>query len=116
MRRYRAILVGAALAALINLWEPFGYYVAHSLWMRFGYISVAVLLPFVLLVFPVNMALRLVGRASGLGADRLALQPWELVIIFSMGMVAAIFPTLGLIGFLTSFISAPFYYASPENF
>jgi len=109
MRRYRAILVGAALAALINIWEPFGYYVSRGLWMRFGYISVAVLLPFVLLVFPVNITLRLIS-------PRLAFAPWELVIIFSMGMVAAIFPSLGLVGFLMSYISAPFYYASPENF
>jgi hypothetical protein len=109
MRRFRAILVGAALAALINVWEPFGYYVSRGLWMRFGYISVAVLLPFVLLVFPINIFLRLINR-------RLAFQPWELVIIFSMGMLAAVFPSLGLIGFLLSYISAPFYYASPENF
>jgi len=109
MRRYRAILVGAALAALINVWEPYGYYISRGLWMRFGYISVAVLLPFVLLAFPINVVLRLIS-------PRLAFEPWEQVIIFSMGMVAAIFPSLGLIGFLTSYISAPFYYASPENF
>ncbi len=109
MRRFRAILVGAALAALINVWEPFGYYVSRGLWMRFGYISVAVLLPFLLLVFPVNVCLRAIRRS-------LAFQPWELVIIFSMGMVAAAFPSLGIIGFLLSYISAPFYYASPENF
>ncbi|MFP4056625.1 MAG: DUF6785 family protein [Candidatus Brocadiia bacterium] len=109
MRRFRAILVGAALAALINVWEPFGYYISHGLWMRFGYISVAVLLPFVLLVFPVNFGLRLIH-------PRLALEPWELVIVFAMGMVAAIFPSLGLIGFLLSYISAPYYYASPENY
>ncbi|HUT33984.1 MAG TPA: DUF6785 family protein [Planctomycetota bacterium] len=109
MRRFRAILVGAALAAVINVWEPFGYYVSQGLWMRFGYISVAVLLPFLLLVFPVNVLLRAVRRD-------MAFQPWELVIIFSMGMVAAVFPSLGIIGFLLSYISAPFYYASPENF
>ncbi len=109
MRRYRAILVGAALAAVINVWEPFGYYVSHGLWMRFGYISVAVLMPFILLVFPVNIGLRLIHR-------RLAFEPWELVILVSRGMVAAIFPTLGLIGFLTSYVSAPFYYRAPENF
>ena len=109
MRRFRAIVVGAALAALINVWEPFGDYVSRGLWMRFGYISVAVLLPFILLVFPVNIALRLIDR-------RLGFAPWELVIVFSMGMVAAIFPTLGLLGFLLSYISAPFYYASPESF
>jgi len=109
MRRFRAILVGAGLAALINVWEPFGYYVSRGLWMRFGYISVAVLLPFVLLVFPVNMVLRALR-------PRWAFERWELVIIFSMGMVAAIFPSLGIIGFLLSYISAPFYYVSPENF
>ena len=109
MRRYRAILVGAALAALINVWEPYGYYVSRGLWMRFGYVSVAVLLPLVLLVFPINVVLRLIDR-------RLAFEPWEQVIIFSMGMVAAIFPTLGLIGFLTSYVSAPYHYAAPENF
>ena len=100
--------VGVFLAALINVWEPISYYVVHSSWMRFGYVSVAAMLPFVLLAFPINALLRWLRPAW-------VLKPWELVIIFSMAMIAAIFPTLGILGFLISFTAAPFYYASPEN-
>lgn len=108
MRRYRHFVVGTALAILINIWEPYSYYIVHSSWMRFGYLSVATMLPFVLLAFPVNTFLRWVRPSS-------AFEPYELVVIFSMAMVAAIFPTLGIIGFLLSFIASPGYFASPEN-
>lgn len=108
MRPYRAILVGAFLAALINVWETFSYYIVHSSWMRFGYVPVAVMLPFVLLALPVNVLLRRV-KASW------ALEPWELVIVFCMAMIAAIFPTLGILGFLISFTASLTYFASPEN-
>ncbi len=108
MIRRRAFLIGLFLSALINVWETFSYYIVHSSWMRFGYISVATMLPFVLIVFPGNAFLRWARRDW-------ALKPWELVVIFSMAMVAAIFPTLGIAGFLISFTAAPFYYASPEN-
>ena len=108
LKNHRALLIGTGLAILINVWETFSYYIVHSSWMRFGYVSVAALLPFVLLVFPVNMLLRWVNIAW-------SLKPWELVTIFSMAMVAAIFPTLGIAGFLISFTAAPVYYASPEN-
>ncbi|NOZ20803.1 MAG: hypothetical protein GXP25_06910 [Planctomycetes bacterium] len=108
MRKYRPFIVGTALAALINLWEPYSYYIVHSSWMRFGYLSVATMLPFVLLAFPVNIFLRWLRPAW-------AFEPYELVVIFSMAMIAAIFPTLGIIGFLLSFTISPAYFASPEN-
>jgi len=108
MRKYRHFIVGTALAVLINVWETYSYYVVHSSWMRFGYIAVATMLPFVLLVFPVNMLLRWLR-------PRWAFEPYELVVIFSMCMIAAIFPTLGITGFLLSFTSSPGYFASPEN-
>ena len=108
MKKYRALIIGTGLAVLINLWETFSYYIVHSSWMRFGYVAVAAMLPFVLLALPINTGLRWM-RPSW------ALKPWELVVIFSMAMVAAIFPTLGIVGFLLSFIAAPMYYASPEN-
>ena len=108
MRGYRHFVVGTALAILINLWEPYSYYIVHSSWMRFGYLSVATMLPFVLLAFPINTLLRWL-RPSW------AFEPYELVVIFSMAMIAAIFPTLGIIGFLLSFTASPGYFASPEN-
>jgi len=108
MREYRPFIVGVSLAILINIWEPYSYYRVHSSWMRFGYISVAAMLPFVLLAFPVNMFFRWVRPAW-------AFHPYELVIIFSMAMIAAIFPTLGIMGFLLSFTASPEYFASPEN-
>lgn len=108
MKNTRALLIGTFLAALINLWEPFSYYVVHSSWMRFGYVSVAAMLPLVLLAFPVNMLLRWLR-------PQWAITPSEFVLIFSMAMIAAIFPTLGILGFLFAFTAAPFYFASPEN-
>ena len=45
----------------------------------------------------------------------MVLRPDELTLIFVMMMVSAIFPTLGLIGFLIALLATPFYFASVEN-
>jgi len=104
----RAIVAGAILAVVVNLWVPYSSYVMHSSRVVFGYVPMAVLLPFVLLLIFVNPFLKLLRGQWGLTGE-------ELTIVFIMGLVSAMFPTLGLVGFLLAIIATPYYFASVEN-
>jgi len=66
------------------------------------------LMPFVVIILVGNPVLRMLR-------PQWALRPEELLIIFAMGLIGAIFPGLGLGSFLIGIIAAPYYYASPEN-
>ena len=69
--------------------------------------SGAVFLLFIL-VFFVNTPLKLVNR-------RWALAPQELVVIYTMMIVASAIPTTGVTAQLIPFLAGVFYYATPEN-
>jgi len=107
-RYVRAITAGIILGVVVNLWVPFSSYVMHSSRVVFGYLPMAMLLPFVCLVVFVNPLLKFLRRDW-------ALRPGELTIVFIMGLVSSIFPTLGLIGFLLAILATPYYFASVEN-
>ncbi|NOZ22030.1 MAG: hypothetical protein GXP25_13190 [Planctomycetes bacterium] len=104
----RAIVVGALMGVVINLWVPYSAYVLHSSRIVFGYVPMCVLMPFVLLLLFINPLLKLLNR-------RFVLRPDELTIIFVMMLVSSVFPTLGLIGFLLAMMATPYYFASVEN-
>lgn len=104
----RAILVGVLMGVVVNGWVYCTDYIAHSSRIVFGYVPMCVLMPFVILVFFVNPVLKFAGGAF-------ALRPDELMLVFVMMMVSAMFPTLGLIGFMIALLATPYYFASVEN-
>jgi len=105
---WRSVLLGLAAAVLVNAWPTYSSYVVHSTRADFGQITLAILLPYILFVGIVNQLLR---RLSG----RLALSRGELLVAFMMGMVAATMQGEGLAGYFLGVITAPHYFASPEN-
>ena len=104
----RAVILGTLAAVAINIWVPFSAYSAHSSRLIFSYLPMATLLPFVVIVLPANVVLRLL-------APRWVLRPAELVVIFIMGWVASAWPTLGLTGYILTITATPHYFASSEN-
>lgn len=104
----RAVLVGAVGAVAINIWVPFSAYSAHSSRLIFSYLPMAALLPFVVIVLPGNLLLRALVPGW-------ALRPAELVVVFVMGWVASVWPTLGLTGYILTITATPYYFASAEN-
>ena len=87
---------------------PWSAYVQNGSRISFGYVPMGTLVPFVFLALGLNLLLKRVWPAQ-------AFTRAELGIIFVMALAAAIFPTLGLVGFMVALLATPYYYASPEN-
>lgn len=104
----RSVVLGLLGAVLANAWPTYSGYVVRSTWADFGQVTVAALLPYILFVLVVNAALRRAGA-------RLALSGPELLVAFAIAMVAATMQGEGLTGYFLGVITAPHYFASPEN-
>ncbi len=104
----RSVAVDLLLVLSVNTWPIYGLYVIHINQMVFSYMAMALMIPFVLLTLGVNVALRHVRPTW-------ALSPLELVVVFSMGLVGALFPLMNFTGLIMGNLSTPYYFATPEN-
>ena len=107
LRTFRAILIGAALSIFIGF---AGEYSANQI----GYEPAATHLPPVFLVpflFCVLLPNALVARIRPASA----LSFYELIMVFAMGWIASTVPDQAMTKYLLVVITAPFYFASPEN-
>ena len=104
----RALTVGALLCAAIGAGASYGANVVGGSLLAVNFTTGAALFLFLFLVGVVNTFLRLVRRS-------VALRPGELATIYVMMMIACTIPTVGLMGYLPPLLTAPFYYATPEN-
>ena len=103
----RSVLLGTLMAVLVNIGSIYSSYIVASTRTDHGHLSIAVLIPFVLL-----LGLNILIRAL---RPRSALTSGELIVIFVMGMIAATMQGEWLAGYFLGTISAPHYFASPEN-
>ena len=104
----RAFAVGALLSACIGAGACYGANVIGGSLLAANFTTGAALFLFFFLVGGANTFLRIARRS-------LALTSGELATIYVMMMVACTIPTVGLMGYLPSLLTAPFYYATPEN-
>jgi len=104
----RAFGIGIVLVVSVNLAAPYSLHVLHSSLLASDYMPIGALFPFFLVVALLNLVLKLL-RPSW------ALSPSELIVVFIMTLVGSSLPTYGLTGYLIAVISAPFFFASPEN-
>ena len=104
---YRALLVGALLAVVINTVFPYGLLVMGTLDWTGDFIALsAIFLLFLLLL--VNIPLKWIGRKWSLSAQ-------ELVVIYAMMVAASAIPSTGVTAQLVPFLAGVYYYATPEN-
>lgn len=106
-RSLRAVLIGAALSVFIGFT---GEYCAN----RIGYEPAATHLPPVFLVpflFCVLLPNVLVARLRPASV----LSFYEMILVFAMGWIASTVPDQAMTKYLLVVITAPFYFASPEN-
>ena len=101
----RAFLIGLFTSVLVSLWPAYTTYILRSARADYAHLSVAILLPFLVLLL-VNSCFSRTQRG---------LAPSELILIASMGMVAALAQGEWLAGYFLGVITAPVYFASPEN-
>ncbi|MFH1572001.1 MAG: DUF6785 family protein [Gemmatimonadota bacterium] len=104
----RAVALGAALSAAINVACPYSVLVLHNAGLTSDYITAGAMMAFFVLVGLVNPLLKLVCRP-------LALRSGELLVVYAMMIVASAIPTWGLVTNLFHILTRPFYYATPEN-
>ena len=101
----RAFILGLLMAAWVNLWPSYSGLVIDSSRADYAHLSVAVMIPLVFLL-AVNHWLQ---------GNRFHLSSSELLTIVCMGIVAALMQGEWLAGYFLGAITAPTYFASPEN-
>ena len=104
----RSVVLGLGFVIFIDWLILFAIFRLGSIYLVYGHMPVALLLPFVLLVAVVNP---LLGRLR----PGLALSKTELAVIFAMGLVAVVVPEFRLTGFFLGLIASPYYFATTEN-
>jgi hypothetical protein len=103
----RGILVGCVFVAWINFWISYAEYVVHASRMNISHYPVALFISYFILAASVPF----VRKAS----RYLDLNTADMAVILAMGMVGAMVPTSGLMGFFLGIIATPFYFATAEN-
>jgi len=101
----RSFGIGLFLSILAAVWPAWSEYIIRSSRADYGHLSAAILIPFLLLIV-INSTLSRKGR--GLSAS-------ELIVIVSMGMIAALAQGEWVVGFLLGTIASPTYFATAEN-
>jgi hypothetical protein len=102
------LLVGAIGAAIIGAAVPYGDMVIRGPYIAAYFNTPIALILFFFLVLFVNTGLGLLQRDW-------MLRPAELALVYIMWIVATAIPLFGLTSFLLPHLTAPIYYATPEN-
>ena len=103
----RSIILGAGTAAALCVWTNYTEFVMHSAALVMSNLPMSAFLPFVFWVF-INIGLRA-------WFPRIALSGTELLVILCMGWMVGNVPAIGWTGYWMGTVTAPSYYASPEN-
>ncbi len=104
----RAIISGLLASLLIGWGCPYATFVIQGSYVDLDFSTPGAIFLLFLLTAVVNNAL---GRIN----PRWALNPGECLTVYIMMVVASAVQTMGLSGQLMSIITAPYYYATPEN-
>lgn len=103
--KLHTLLLALLMAIAVNILPAWSSLILHSSRMDYAHVSIAFLVPFLLLLF-VNQIL---------SKFTVALSSSELIIICCVGLVAATMQGEWLSGYLLGTISSPYYFATPEN-
>ena len=101
----RALIVGVILAALMPVWPTYTSFILHSTRADHSHLTLAMLIPFVLLLI-INTFLERWG---------MGFSPTELLTICCIGMVAGVMQGEFFLVWFMGMLTMPAYFASPEN-
>jgi hypothetical protein len=105
---FKAIVCGTLLSLLIAVGAPYGNMVIRGSYMALDFSTAGAVFLFFVLVGGFNVLAGMLHRG-------LALSRSELLVVYIMMIVASAIPTMGLAEYLLTIITAPQYYATPEN-
>ncbi len=104
----RAVAAGVVASALIGVGCPYATFILQGSYVDLDFSTPGAIFLLFLLTAGVN---NWVARLN----PRWALTPGECLTVYIMMIVASAVQTMGLSGQLMSIITAPYYYATPEN-
>lgn len=102
----RSIAIASLLTVGINAIIPYTHHYMHTISLVEGMMPMGVLMPFLLLIFVVNPILKLFGKG-------IQLEPWELVIVFTVSYVSIHINEM--LGRVLATYAVMHYMATPEN-
>ncbi|MFC1715256.1 DUF6785 family protein [Candidatus Poribacteria bacterium] len=105
---WRAFLAGSLGALAIGAGTQYGVMMIHGSYMAIDFSTAGAIFLFFVMVAIVNVVL---GKLSA----RLALTSPELKTVYVMMTVSCAIPTMGLTAQILPILTAPFYFALPEN-
>ena len=105
---FRAVTVGIVGSFVVGVGTTYNIMVVHGSYMAIDFSTAAAIFVFFVLTFIVNAGVRCVN-------SRIALDGAELRSVYMMLVVACAIPTMGYSAQLLPIITAPFYFATPEN-
>ena len=105
---WRSLLIGVAASAFLGHWSQYAELIIHGTQITLTYPPIGGFFVFLCIYVFFNMLLKPVHR-------RLALTRAELVIIFTMIVMASGIASIDLAQKLIPMIAGPYYYASAEN-
>ena len=103
----RGVLVGCCFVAWINFWISYAEYIVHASRMNISHYPVALFISYFIFAASIPLLRQL--------SSWLILNSADMAIILAMGMVGAMVPTSGLMGFFLGIIATPFYFATAVN-
>jgi len=101
-------VIGACLSALLNIACPYCVLIMQNAGLTSDYITAGAVMLFFILVAMINPVVKRIKWKWGLSSS-------ELVLIYTMMIVASAIPTWGLVTNMFHILTRPFYAASPEN-
>ena len=102
----RSIAIASTLTVAINAIIPYTHHYMHTISLVEGMMPMGVLMPFLLLIFVVNPLLKLFGKG-------IQLEPWELLVVFSVSYVSIHINEM--LGRVLATYAVMHYMATPEN-
>ena len=105
---FKGIVVGALFSLMVSLCAPFVVFMLQASSVGINSSSPGAIFFFFVLTLFVNLVLGLIKRQFALGRA-------DLILVYSMLLMAVTLPTYNFLNYLIGMISSPYYMASPEN-
>ena len=102
------LLIGLILVVFCAIFGPYAYYILRDVLWFCSYLPIGLVFLFMVVVAGLNVVLKIIRRRWGLSSR-------ELFLIYSMIMVGGQPVSYGMTSYLLSIMSAPYYFATPEN-
>ena len=102
----RSVLLGLFLVVTLDVVAIYIRYIYHGSLMTYSHVPMAMLICFILMMAGLSILAKL---------TTFQIQSTEWHVILAMGLIGATLPCFGHTGYLIGFISAPSYFATPEN-